>query len=104
MGLISQNLRTAIKSVFVTPAAAKEIETILSDVKSVVDITPSAAVVPVAVTFTAGAPATYAAPSGTLTVALGGTPTVNELLDYCNDLRGNIVSIQAVLHAKGLTL
>ncbi|MDR3635695.1 MAG: hypothetical protein P4L84_17970 [Isosphaeraceae bacterium] len=66
--------------------------------------TPSTPVTPVAVTFTAGGtPTEYATPAGTLTVANSTTPTVVELLNYCNELRGNIASLQAILHAHGLT-
>lgn len=61
------------------------------------------AVTPVAVTFTASTPATYGTPTGALTVADGTAPTVVELLKYCDELRGNIVALQAVLHAHGLT-
>lgn len=102
MGVISQNLRSSLKNVFTHAGSAKEIETILSDVKSVVDITPSVAVVPVTIAYTASASA-YA-PTGALTIAAGATPTVVELLEFCLELKANIVSLQAVLHAKGLTV
>lgn len=61
------------------------------------------AVTPVAVTFTANTPATYGSPTGALTIADGTTPTVVELLKYIDEVRGNVVALQAVLHAHGLT-
>lgn len=65
--------------------------------------TPSTPVTPVAVTFTAGGtPSAYTAPTGAVTIANSTSPLVTELLDYCNELRGNIAEIQAVLLAHGL--
>lgn len=66
-------------------------------------VTPSSHVTPVAVTFTANTPATYGSPTGALTVADGATPTVVELVKYCDELRKNILDISAVLLAQGLT-
>jgi hypothetical protein len=57
----------------------------------------------VTITFTANAPATYASPATTKTVADGSTPTVAELLDLVCDLRGVIANILTVLHTHGLT-
>ncbi len=61
------------------------------------------AVTPIAITWSANTPATYASPTGALTISDGSVPTVVELVKYCNELRKNIVDLQAVLHAHGLT-
>lgn len=66
-------------------------------------VSPSSHVTPVAVTFTANTPATYGTPTGALTVADGTTPTVVELVKYCDELRKNILDISAVLLAHGIT-
>lgn len=63
-----------------------------------------AASVPIAVTFTAGGtPAVYTTPTGALTIAHSDVPTAVELLAYCNELRGNILQLQAILTAHGLS-
>jgi hypothetical protein len=61
---------------------------------------PSSPVVPVTITATSGS---LPSAGSTATVAVAGTPTVQELLQICMDLRANVVSLQAVLHAQGLT-
>jgi hypothetical protein len=58
------------------------------------------AVVPVAITYTSGS---HAAATGALTIAAEATPTVQELLTFCVELLANVTSLQAVLHAHGLT-
>lgn len=81
--------------------ATNEIVTILNASAAGQAIAPSAAVVPPAITYTATA-STYVA-DGTLTIAAGATPTVVELLNYCQELQRSITQLQAVLHAHGLT-
>lgn len=81
-------------------AAAELVAKINADPTSV---SPSSPVTPVAVTFTAGGtPTVYTTPTGALTIANSTTPTVVELLAYCDELRGNIAELQAVLLAQGL--
>ncbi len=60
--------------------------------------------VPVALTFTAGGtPTVYTTPTGALTIAHSDIPTVVELLAYCNELRGNVLQLQAILTAHGIS-
>jgi hypothetical protein len=98
---ISQKLKNAIKTAMIEPGATAEIVSILNNVKPIVDAVPSAAIVPVVVTYTASNPT---AATGAITIAAGATPTAVELLSYCTELKANIVALNAVLHAKGLTL
>lgn len=65
-------------------------------------VVPSTAVAPITVTFTANTPMTYTTPTGAFTVADGTAPTVVELLRFCDELRGKIIALQAVLHNQGL--
>src|SRR4051812_45730382 len=96
---ISNQTRRYLEVALTNKGAAKEIVTALNSGAGA--SSPSSPVVPVAITYTASASA-YAA-DGTLTIANGSTPTVAELLDFCIELRANIVSLQAVLHSHGLT-
>jgi hypothetical protein len=53
----------------------------------------------IAVTYTAGsAPAA----SGALTIANSATPTVVELLDFCEELNAKVVALTDILEAHGL--
>ncbi len=84
------------------PSCSAELNTILSTGK--VLSVPQAPSVPVAVTFTAGGtPTEYTTPTGALTVANSAAPTAGELLKYCDELRGNVLQLQAILTAQGLT-
>ncbi len=80
-----------------------EVEQIISDVD---ELTTLAAAIPVAqtleditVTYSSGsAPAA----GGSLTVANAATPTVVELLDYCEELRSLIASVVTNLKTAGI--
>ncbi len=55
----------------------------------------------VAVTVTTGALPTITL--NAITISASATPTVVELLAFCTALKANIDSLQAILHAHGLT-
>lgn len=65
--------------------------------------TPSTPVTPVVVTFTANTPASYGTPTNAVTVADGTALVAAEVFAYLDNLRANIASLQAILHAHGLT-
>jgi hypothetical protein len=60
-----------------------------------------AAVAEIAVTYTANDPSITA--NGAIAVADGSTPTVDELLEYCEELNAKIAALAAVLAEYGLT-
>jgi len=97
---ISAYTQNVLKVALANPAASNELLGHLNESSG----SPSTPVAPVAVTFTAGGtPTEYTTPAGSLTVGNSTTPTVVELLNYCNELRGNIAGINAILLAQGLT-
>jgi hypothetical protein len=98
---LSQKTRNALAIALTSTDSADEL---IGELLGGNETSKSAAVTPVAVTFTGGGtPATYTTPTGALTIADGTAPTAVELLKYCDELRGNIVALQAVLHAQGIT-
>lgn len=103
---ISGHLNGVLQVAFADIPAANECAAILNTAQADTEAAlPAkvAPVVPVVVTFSAGGtPANYTTPVGTLTIANSTTPTVVELLEYCDELRGNIASLEAVLLAAGL--
>jgi hypothetical protein len=60
----------------------------------------STAVIPVTITATTG---TLPTAGSTATVANAASPTNEELLQIVVDLQANVVALQAILHAQGLT-
>lgn len=60
--------------------------------------TTVAAIVP---TFTLNDPGIT--PNGALTIADGSTPTVSELLEYCEELNAKIAALSALLDAFGIS-
>jgi hypothetical protein len=98
---ITAKTTNIMKVAFANPQAATEVISVLNDVAG--SGSPSSPVTPVALTFTAGGiPSAYTSPTGAVTIANSTTPTVVELLDYCNELRGNVAALEAVLLAQGL--
>lgn len=63
--------------------------------------TQAAAVEAVDVTYTTGDPSIT--PNGAVTIADGATPTVDELLEYCEELNAKLTAIQAALEGAGIT-
>jgi hypothetical protein len=61
---------------------------------------PGAAIAALTVTATAG---TLPVADGTITVADAATPTVAELLQYCQELNAKINALRAALTAAGIT-
>jgi len=105
MGVITQRLRNCLKVALGNPGAEAEIESVLNTVLTpVADIDPitggKTPVVPVVVTYTASPPP---AATDAMTIAAGATPTNVELLNFCVNLQANVASLQAVLHASGIT-
>lgn len=98
---ISQKLKNALKVAIVEPGAIKEIVTLLGGESSEPGSSPSTKQTDIAVTYTAGNPSFVA--NQAITIAAGGTPTVVELLEYCNELRAQVVALNAILLAQGLT-
>lgn len=99
---LSARTRRVCKLAFASEAAGNElcnaVDAASGDLGS-----PSTPVTPVAVTFTAGGtPSEYTTPVGSLTIATSTSPTNVELLNYCNELRGNVASLNAILVAHGL--
>lgn len=97
---VSARSKRILKEALADQAAGTEIVAALNTADSFV---AAAHVTPVAVTFTANTPGTYGSPTGSLAIADGTTPTVVELLKYCDELRGNIATLSATLLAQGIT-
>ncbi|MCB0190637.1 MAG: Head fiber protein [Anaerolineae bacterium] len=62
--------------------------------------TQASAIDDIALTYTSNDPSIT--PNGAVTIADGGTPTVDELLEYCEELQANQNAILAVLRGAGL--
>ena len=64
------------------------------------DGTQASAISDLTITYTAGTPSHTL--TGTLTIAQGGTPTVDELLEFCEELKTQTNGILAAMRGVGI--
>jgi hypothetical protein len=98
---LSATTKNALSIAVANEPAANELITVLNAAAGA-ELTKQTHPNNVAVTFTANAPATYASPTGSFTVADGSSATATELLRYCDELRGVLTSLISKLEASGL--
>lgn len=105
---ISQKLRNAIRTAFVDPAAASDMESIIELVQagggggsSSPSLVPQPVIATNVIEATAGIVPTA---GGSTTIADAAAPTVSELLDLCVEQQATIDKIVVALSASGVTL
>lgn len=67
---------------------------------NVLRTTQGANIAPVAITFSTGDPSIT--PNSAVTIANGATPTVNELLEYCEELNAKLNTVITALEDAGV--
>jgi hypothetical protein len=92
---LSTRTEKILETALADKAAATELASAVNE-----SVVPGAAIPALTVTATAG---TLPVANGSVTVAAATTPTVNELLEYCQELNAKVNALRSALTAAGIT-